>query len=69
MVQRTTVDFTEQVTPIYKKYAKTYGVKTTCSLGAILIHRLKPEQREKLMDLQDLEVNNGDYQGGIISRI
>ncbi len=51
MVKRSTVDFTEQIAPIFRKYANTYGVKNTCSLGAILINELSPNQREKLMSM------------------
>ena len=59
MAFRTTVDFTEQIAPIYRKYAKTYGVKTTCSLGAILVHKLSSNQREKLMSMvaEDISID------------
>lgn len=51
MTNRTTVDFSEKIAPIFKKYANTYGVKNTCSLGAVLIDKLIPGDRETLMGL------------------
>lgn len=51
MTNRTTVNFSDDVAPIFKKYANTYGVKNTCSLGAILINQLAPHEREKLMGM------------------
>jgi hypothetical protein len=51
MANRTTVDFSENIAPIFKKYANTYGVKNTCSLGAILIDQLTSDDRETLMGL------------------
>jgi len=51
MGTRTSVDFNEKIAPIFKKYANTYGVKNTCSLGAVLIHQLSPREREHLMGM------------------
>jgi len=45
------VNFSNQIAPIFRKIANVYGVKNACSLGAVLINRLKPEQRETLMGL------------------
>ncbi len=64
MIRRTTVDFTEQIEPIFRKYANTYGVKNTCSLGAILVHRLDSVRREKLMSMvaEDAPLNEIETQ-------
>ena len=51
MGKRRTVDFSDKIEPLYKKYISTYGVQNTCSLGIILIHRLTPHDREHLMGM------------------
>jgi len=56
MGTRTTVDFSEKIGPLFKKYANTYSVKNTCSLGVVLIDRLTPEDRERLMGLVAMDM-------------
>jgi len=51
MGYRTSIDFSDKIAPIFKKYANTYGVRNSCSLGAILIDQLAPQEREKLIGL------------------
>lgn len=51
MTIRSSVNFSQKVGPLVKKYGNTYGVKNTCSLGVILIDRLRPDLREELMNL------------------
>lgn len=63
MATRTSVDFSKKIAPIFKRSANTYGVKNTCSLGAVLIHQLSSSEREYLMgmiaddtSLEDIEI-------------
>jgi hypothetical protein len=51
MTDRSSVDFNEQVGPLFRKYAGTYGVKNICSLGIILVDRLDSDKRESLMTM------------------
>jgi hypothetical protein len=51
MSYRSNVDFNEQVGPLFRKYAATYGVKNICSLGIILVDRMQPDKRELLMTM------------------
>ncbi len=51
MVHKSMVDFHEKVGPIFRRYADTYGVRNTCSLGVLLVDRLTPRTREALMGM------------------
>jgi hypothetical protein len=46
MANRSTVDFSEKIGPIFRQYADTYGVQNICSLGVLLVDTLTAKERE-----------------------
>jgi len=65
MTVRSSVNFSDKVGPLIKKYGRTYGIKNTCSLGVILIDHLSPELREQLMDFVGSEAHLDTVRGAI----
>jgi len=51
MKKRTSVEFSETVEPLFKKYSNIYGVKNICSLGVILIDQLDTPLREDFIGM------------------
>ncbi len=68
MTIRSSVNFSDKVGPLIKKYGRAYGIKNTCSLGVILIDRLSPELREQLMSSVAEDVDLEEIQSRLLPR-
>ena len=47
---RTTIEISDSVRDIYEKLKKRYNIRSVVSAGVLLLSRLSPEEREKVID-------------------
>ena len=48
---RTTIEISEVARSAYLKMIKRYGIRSAVSAGIILLSKLSPKEREKIIDL------------------
>lgn len=48
---RTTIEISEVARSAYLKMIKRYGIRSAVSAGIILLAKLSPKEREKIIDL------------------
>jgi len=48
---RTTIEISEVARSAYLKMIKRYGIRSAVSAGVILLAKLSPKEREKIIDL------------------
>ena len=55
---RTTIEISEVARSAYLKMIKRYGIRSAVSAGIVLLEKLTPKEREKIIDM--INGNNED---------
>jgi hypothetical protein len=66
-LDKTTIQVTTSVLPVYDKLVARYGVTVAVSAGILLLDSLKPEEREEWIDKVNLmcDTDKQDYESTI----